>query len=254
MAYINGKNILSVKLGSDFNRAYAQDNFGNLLKGYEQGNPVRIEGTSPIEHEVSVNVDIGSATVTKYGKNLLPYPYASESQTINGVTFTVNDDGSITVNGTTTAKFTNFYLTKAAGSIPLKAGVTYAVSRPSDVNIALFALCDGTYNQGKFTWDSANTSFQVFLHIPSADKTFNNLVIYPQIEVGETSGDYEQYVEPTTYTADENGVVKGITAQGEHMTLFAENGATITAEYKRDINAVYERLKSLAIARTAGVE
>ena len=43
------------------------------------------------------------------GKNLIAYPYRYNSGKINGVDFTVNDDGSVTVNGTATANV-NFYL------------------------------------------------------------------------------------------------------------------------------------------------
>ena len=47
--------------------------------------------------------------ITISGKNLLPYPYRSKSGIVNGVTFTVNDDGSVTVSGTATEN-ANFYL------------------------------------------------------------------------------------------------------------------------------------------------
>ena len=36
-------------------------------------------------------------------KNLLPFPYHDSTKTVNDVTFTVNDDGSVTVNGTASA-------------------------------------------------------------------------------------------------------------------------------------------------------
>ena len=36
-------------------------------------------------------------------KNLIPYPYYHSSRTENGITFTVNDDGSVKVSGTATA-------------------------------------------------------------------------------------------------------------------------------------------------------
>lgn len=36
-------------------------------------------------------------------ENLIPYPYAETTKTANGVTFTVNSDGSVTVNGTATS-------------------------------------------------------------------------------------------------------------------------------------------------------
>ena len=40
---------------------------------------------------------------TTTGKNLLPYPYSDTTKTENGITFTDNGDGTITVNGTATA-------------------------------------------------------------------------------------------------------------------------------------------------------
>ena len=41
-------------------------------------------------------------TVTRAGRNLLPQPSPKESHTTNGITFTYNDDGTITANGTAT--------------------------------------------------------------------------------------------------------------------------------------------------------
>ena len=35
--------------------------------------------------------------------NLVPFPYFASSYTTNGITFTVNSDGTITANGTATA-------------------------------------------------------------------------------------------------------------------------------------------------------
>ena len=50
------------------------------------------------------------------------------------------------------------------------------------------------------------------------------------------------------YTADENGVVKGIVGNGEVMTLFADSGTTITAEYNKDTNKVIESLVQAIIS------
>jgi hypothetical protein len=54
-----------------------------------------------------------------------------------------------------------------------------------------------------------------------------------QLELG-TKTDYEPFVEPTTHTADENGNVEGIIGNGETVTLLAESGVTISAEYNAD--------------------
>ena len=37
------------------------------------------------------------------GNNLIPYPYRHTTKTVNGLTFTDNGDGTIAVNGTSTA-------------------------------------------------------------------------------------------------------------------------------------------------------
>lgn len=51
----------------------------------------------------NVTVDGASEQETTTGKNLLPYPYVDTTKTENGITFTDNGDGTITVNGTATA-------------------------------------------------------------------------------------------------------------------------------------------------------
>lgn len=58
------------------------------------------------------------------GKNLLKYPYRYGTTTLNGVTFTNNGDGTITVNGTATAD-TNYFM-HAVGDISLSG--TYILS------------------------------------------------------------------------------------------------------------------------------
>ena len=44
-------------------------------------------------------------------KNFIPMPYADTTKTVNGITFTVNSDGSITVNGTATGGYAVFNIT-----------------------------------------------------------------------------------------------------------------------------------------------
>lgn len=58
------------------------------------------------------NIDIttGAQNINITGKNLLPYPYTETTHTSNGVTFTVNNDGTILVNGTATGGNANIKL------------------------------------------------------------------------------------------------------------------------------------------------
>jgi hypothetical protein len=63
-----------------------------------------------------------------------------------------------------------------------------------------------------------------------------------QIEAGKTATEIEPYVEPKTYTADENGIVKGVTSFYPTTTLFSDNGIIVEAEYNRDINKAFAEL------------
>ena len=71
--------------------------YGNTVGGESVGDLVE-SGEHAGEYEVPVTVE---------GKNLLPN--TATSQTINGVTFTVNSDGSITCNGTSTSQYYSLF-------------------------------------------------------------------------------------------------------------------------------------------------
>ena len=57
--------------------------------------------------------------------------------------------------------------------------------------------------------------------------------------------------EPITYTADENGNVGGIVANGESMTLIADEGISNSAEYsvdtKKYIDKKFAELQALIL-------
>lgn len=62
-------------------------------------------------------------------ENLIPFPYFFDSRTVNGITYTVNNDGSVTANGTATA-LANFMLTLNAlnGALKLNSNEKYIIS------------------------------------------------------------------------------------------------------------------------------
>lgn len=70
----------------------------------QEGENINIKGTIPVKFKEFV-VGGNSKQDTREGYNLLNYN-SIESTTINGVTFVINDDKSITVNGTATANAT----------------------------------------------------------------------------------------------------------------------------------------------------
>lgn len=121
------------------------------------------------------------------GKNLLPNN--ATSQTSNGVTFTVNADGSITANGTATQ------LIGRNISPTLNLSGTYTLSGcPKNGGIDSYQLdSSGAYpdtgNGNTFTIDG---SLQIRIRIASG-YTCNNLTFYPQLELGSTATSYEPY-------------------------------------------------------------
>ena len=77
-----------------------------------QATPINEDNLNHMENGISDVDDFLSwtqATVGYLQKNLIPYPFDTTSKTVNGLTFTVHDDGTVTVNGTATAT-TYFYL------------------------------------------------------------------------------------------------------------------------------------------------
>lgn len=164
------------------------------------GNPVQIDGLQggvPFS-EMAVSGDdiIGQElTVNVSGKNLIPYPYSSSSGTYNGVTFTVNADGTVTANGTATAQ-TNFRLS----TYKYKAGIKYTISGcPTGGSYSTYklkAIGDGILGDDLGT----STTFSVSNDIDSyiailiyAGTVCDNLVFRPQLEIGSNATPYEPY-------------------------------------------------------------
>ena len=155
-----------------------------------------------------VNVGSGGSIQTKiYGGNLLPFPYFQNSQTIDGVTFTVNDDRSISIKGTpsSTIEF------RLATNIKLMPGtyLYYDTTGSSLTNIFLAANLyrDGNYVKGlitepgtlTFTEEDAvgNYQIRINIYIPSANITVDTTVL-PIIAAGVKKIPYELYKEPQT--------------------------------------------------------
>ena len=181
---------------------------GKNIRNYEiYGNSVQ-DGTPSPESPVEIQ-SVGDLTT----KNLLPYPYIYTTKTINGVTFTDNGDGSITIDGTATAnavfylvgKQDNYTLDKCG----LKIGDSYTISKTliSGDSIANVYFTANYYNtsdtmkQGALA-TSTNTStstiqsdFKVWgiYLLVAKDKTVNNTTIKPQLEKGSSATEYEPY-------------------------------------------------------------
>ena len=138
-----------------------------------------------------------SATVT--GKNLLENK--TKNSGINrGITFTLNGDGSYTLNGTNdgTGNSTVF-LSSSSNPTTLKAGTYYTIPTPNGVHIT-GAKIGGGYLQlassstNQFTLNE-DTQAQIYIQVPNGiTTTYNNIKVYPMISTTPiTQTDYEEY-------------------------------------------------------------
>lgn len=150
-----------------------------------------------------VNFEMEGKTTqaTRSGKNILPS--LNTTRTINGITFTKNNDNSITINGTSTAATSyninfnpNYYINLENGkTYTISTGITLpqgisVTTRQVNPNVNLFSI---GYNSKEVHYTATNnyTAF-TFIYILSG-YTFNNLTLYLQIEENNQATFYEQY-------------------------------------------------------------
>lgn len=144
------------------------------------------------------------------GANLIPFPYVTKSgtmgagytTTINGITFTVLDDGKIRANGTATAGaqlslVKNFVLPKAV--VGISGGVTidgvknkaYVVVTAglNDAWVAEGYSIGGKFDLTKYEYDINN----IYLYVASGT-TLNNAIFEPMVTFyQETPAPYKPY-------------------------------------------------------------
>lgn len=222
---------------------YVNNNFANALKGTVTGNPVCITDSSPVEHEVAVSIDAQGGTVKKLGKNLVNVDAMLSSGLtkdengiyhITGISEVFSFDIPIPANTPVTITLVDLEGYNANSDALLRLSEAYESGSAGPIN--WFGVSGNLTNKVTLTNNSAFLRFAILPYSPSEDYwcEFSGV----QVEIGETATEYEPYKEPIAYTADENGIVEGIVGSGEAMTLLADSGATITAEYNRDTNKV----------------
>ena len=207
--------------------------------------------------------DLTTVTVTRCGKNLIPYPYYDTTKTLNGITFTVNADGSISFSGTSTAQATFYFVYKAMN---LKQGVTYTLSASGNYSFggsATIFIYDATQGQSAYisllttssvtftpTKDVNNTS--CYLVIPVNRTVSGTLKI--QLELGSTATEYELYKTPTEFTPAADGTVTGVKSLYPTTTLITNtSGVIIDAEYNRDINKAFAEMQQAILSMGGNV-
>lgn len=194
----------------------------------------------------------GAIEVKTCGKNLLKN--TATTQTVSGVTFTVNDDKSITANGTATGEI---YI--SVGDFKPKPNKAYIFTSNSKTlsNSEYWRAFSYIANiDGVDTWrsDSPNNNYS-YEFTPLTDTTIfntiyiesgmtvNNLKFYPMIRPAEIADDtYEPYTE-TTATIPTDAPLY----EGDYLEIFADGSGKVVrkkhhisvsrSEFTKTINA-----------------
>lgn len=161
-------------------------------------------------------------------KNLLNN--IAESKTTNGITFTVNEDKSVTINGTSTKE-----IFLHCGVVTGVDGASYTLSgciaSGSGKTYALYVYTGGNYfyDYGNSVSFEATERMSCYFLIREG-VTFDNAVIKPMIRLAGSDSSYEPYLETTTIShcgknlldvsEDKMKAVSWIKASGERSKEF----------------------------------
>jgi hypothetical protein len=163
--------------------------------------PVRLENTKPTAIRVR-------------GANIIPFPYYSKTNTNNGITFTVNDDGSITINGTATgrAEFilgvgiplipTESYTISASVNETWPNGVSFIAGVTYDANLPM-SYTPLYYNTPAQPLVSDGYSVDYLRIRIDSGTVCDNLIFKPMINIGTTAVPYKSYKAPIEITLPE---------------------------------------------------
>ena len=246
--------------------------FANALKGSASGNPLVITGISPITHEMTVTADVGNTEIMRTGKNLFNYK-AWVEYCKNGGTRTDKAEESVNYLGEDCFSYANMpqdtsLRFKIDGDFLPNTQYTFTVEYTTNIDSGAYGLpaflvhyTDGSNNYIQtvtnkdefskitFTTDAGKT----VLGFRVASNNASTIVYVKknmQIELGVESTEFESYAEPIVYETGDAGEVVKILSLYPTTVLSANNDATITAEYNRDINKVIANLESALASST----
>lgn len=179
------------------------------------------------QYGASPSPDYRSKIENLEGENICPS--LNTTRTINGVTFTKNKDGSITMNGTATAKTTypiNVNTTTTTRTVLLKANSKYRMLSSYEsgkYTTQVFYLKNNVMTYSSSLIETVEeTKVGMYIRVYK-DAVLDNVTIYPQITKGEEYKPYVPYnslgfldigenlIKAREYSATVNNVERSIT-------------------------------------------
>jgi hypothetical protein len=158
------------------------------------------------------------------------------------------------------AGLTNIYFFPADGYIILPAGTyTFSINpKDGEVSNLYIAEADNKFETLKFYGVlSANFTLtetsKIKPYVWKGNYTSTDAILWAQIEAGSKATEYEEYIEPKTYTPKDDGTVEGITSISPNMTFYVDSveGLLVDVEYnidtKKYIDKKFAELQALVL-------
>lgn len=172
---------------------------------------VTVVGTTAITpstaKHICVTINNNYALIEKsVGKNLLKH--TATSQNINGVTFTVKDDGTVTANGKATSNAV-FYIRSATNKLKVSStkSLIYSGVKGGSTSTYCMQVWRGNWipyiyvTDGEYKTSVATDDYELIIAlVVIKDVTVNNVVFEPMIRPVGTDDTYEPYKEDVKYT------------------------------------------------------
>lgn len=203
-----------------------------------QGNPVQVRAARKSAVVVESDKD---CEVQVCGKNLIkrPYPHGTVAQ--NGITFTPRADGSVLVNGIASGNAYYQVGTNIEQNLPLNTNIVMSGCPKSGSSSSGYYL--GLYLCGKWYTDEGNGNSTINAgdrNTPSRIEVAvkqgtvcDNLVFWPQIEIGSAPTPYEPYTGSGT-AALTAGVPAEVQAPDSDVTNITASAGTLSVRYNRE--------------------
>lgn len=172
------------------------------------------------------------------GDNINLLENTAKTQTVNGVTFTVNEDGTVIANGTATSLaqislVANLKL--SAGTYTIKDAKAYVES--TEFN----DWFDGLNNSSTLTFNTEVLLKNVYIQVKQGE-TVNNKIFYPKLEKGTVATNYSKYGQGSVEIKKQNKniilikpnqkvVTRGLTVETDDNARITINGIAENTTY-----------------------
>ena len=184
--------------------------------------------------------DGGNVKVVTAGKNLLKFRDNLQPHTINGLTFTPNEDGTVTVNGTATANDTDYYVVgtswvgRADANLPARDLVfsTNGIAKMYGYDSNGAGVIGVIINNGQsqIAASKAQACAKVVVYLSYANgRGEANKDVYVQLELGSTATAYEP-PNITTTPIDLQGHTLNALPDGTRDELHIDGGGNVVLE------------------------